>query len=273
MTASTREPDDRAAVTKRPSRRALIVGALGGLGAWAAGAVGRTSPVRAEGENIVVGGEYTTAQTVTRIRNQANGNGVFAAESASSGIAVLGMSESGAAVYGDSGSNYGVVGVSDSQSAVVGVSSAAGQPSLIGRSVGHSTGVLGFSGNFDPPPAPAKTGVFGYANQDNGSRGVWGRSGSGVGLYGQANSGLALQTSGRAKFSTSGVATIGAGNNRVTVTPGVNVTAGSFVLLTPKANLGGRDLWFTTNATQNKFTIRMSSPRSSGTKVAWLLLG
>jgi hypothetical protein len=273
MTASTPEPAVQAADSQRPSRRALIVGALGGLGAWAAAAVGRVSPVHAEGENVVVGGEYTTAQTVTRLRNQTNGNPVFVAESASSGIAVYGTSMSGVGVYGDSNSNYGVTGVSDIQSAIVGVSSATNQPSILGRSQAHSTGVQGHSGNFDPPLAPAKTGVFGYANQDSGSRGVWGRSGSGVGLYGQANSGVALQTAGRVKFSTSGVATIGAGNDRVTVTPGVNVTAGSFVLLTPKVNLGGRDLWFTTNATQNRFTIRMSSPRSSGTKVAWLLLG
>jgi hypothetical protein len=45
------------------------------------------------------------------------------------------------------------------------------------------------------------------------------------------------------------------------------------VLLSPKANLGGRDLWFTTNATANTFTIRMSSARTSSTPVAWLLLG
>lgn len=69
------------------------------------------------------------------------------------------------------------------------------------------------------------------------------------------------------------MATIGAGKKGVTVSPGVNVTPSSFVLLTPKTNLGGRNLWFTTNATANIITIRMSSARSSGTKVAWLLLG
>ena len=76
-----------------------------------------------------------------------------------------------------------------------------------------------------------------------------------------------------AKFATSGVATITAGSTSKVVTPGVNVTSASFVLLTPKANLGGRSLWFTTNATQDKFTIRLSSSRGTATKVAWLLLG
>jgi hypothetical protein len=69
------------------------------------------------------------------------------------------------------------------------------------------------------------------------------------------------------------VATITAGRTTKLVTPGVDVTAESFVLLTPKANIGSRALWFTIDATNNQFTIRMRSARSSGTKVAWLLLG
>ena len=67
--------------------------------------------------------------------------------------------------------------------------------------------------------------------------------------------------------------TIAVGKKAVTIAPGVNVTTGSFVLLTPMTNLGGRDLWFTRNAADDKFTIRMSSTRGSDTKVAWLLLG
>jgi hypothetical protein len=53
----------------------------------------------------------------------------------------------------------------------------------------------------------------------------------------------------------------------------INVTSSSFVLLTPKTNIGSRALWFTTDPAGNKFTIHMSSSRSSGTRVAWLLLG
>jgi len=71
----------------------------------------------------------------------------------------------------------------------------------------------------------------------------------------------------------SGVATIPAGSTGVTVSPNVNVTSGSFVLLTPKANIGSRGLWFTTNASADTFRIHMSSTRSANTKVAWLLLG
>jgi hypothetical protein len=69
------------------------------------------------------------------------------------------------------------------------------------------------------------------------------------------------------------VATLTAGSTSKTITPGVDITSSSFVLLTPKVNIGSRALWFTTDATNNRFTIHMSSSRPSGTAVAWLLLG
>jgi hypothetical protein len=190
--------------SKPRSRRAVLAGVLGGLGALVATAVGRTSPVRAGVDGDVVLGISQTATTRTAILNFQNNTTVFYAESAT-----------------DLGSGGGV-------------------------------GVEGRSGS---------------------GHGVNGASSSGVGLYGTATTGLALQTAGRAKFSTSGVATINAGNISVTITPGVNVTSRSFVLLTPKANIGTRALWFTTDATHNRATIHMSSSRSSATKVAWLLLG
>jgi hypothetical protein len=191
------------------SRRALLVGALGGLGAWAAGAVGHATPVRAEGEHIAIGREYVTATSRTRLRNQTNNAAVFMAESTSSGNALQGISLSG-------------------------------------------TGVAGLS--------VAATGIYGSSS-------------SGVGVQAASTTGIALRARGRVRFSTSGVATIPAGSSSKTVTPGVSVSRGSFVLLTPKVNIGSRGLWFTTNTRADRFTIHMSSPRrSSGTRVAWLLL-
>jgi hypothetical protein len=127
-------------------------------------------------------------------------------------------------------------------------------------------------------------GVYGLASTNAASRGVFGRTGSGQGVAGQAESGVglygtsatghALRTRGRIKVEkVSGVATITAGHTTKVITPGVNVTASSFVLLTPKVKLSGRDLWFTTSASANKFTIHISAARSSATKVAWMLLG
>ena len=63
------------------------------------------------------------------------------------------------------------------------------------------------------------------------------------------------------------------GATSVTVTPDVDVTSSSFVLLTAKANIGKRSVWFTTDTTNDRFTIRISSARAKPTLVAWLLLG
>jgi hypothetical protein len=70
----------------------------------------------------------------------------------------------------------------------------------------------------------------------------------------------------------SGVAIIAAARSSVTV-QSVDVVQASFVLLTPRTNLRGRDLWYTTDPEANAFTIHMSEPRSNPTPVGWLLLG
>jgi hypothetical protein len=219
--------------TKSPSRRALLAGALGGIGALAAQAIGRATPVRAaNGDAVTVGGSFsgTGATTITT-----TGAAAYYGISSNTGADAL----KGVATA-TSGSAYGVNGQSGSDGGI---------------------GVLGF--------AYAATGM---------AKGIWGESASpaGVGVYAanfSPGGGVALQAAGRTKLSTSGVATVTAGHATKVVTPGVNVTSSSFVLLTPKVKLSGRDLWFTTDASGNKFTIHMSSSRSSGTKVAWLLLG
>lgn len=171
-------------IAARPrTRRALLVGALGGIGAWAASAVGRASPARAEGETIVVGGEYTTATTLTSITNNANLNHVFQASSASSGIGVIGTSANNVGIYGNSTQGIGLWGDSN----------VSGQPAVIGRAAGNATGVLGFSGygNGGVPPVKANTGVYGLAEQGTGSKGVWGNSPKGHGIHGQSADGWA----------------------------------------------------------------------------------
>jgi hypothetical protein len=144
--------------------------------------------------------------------------------------------------------------------------------------IGHADAATGATyGAWGRSQSTSGVGVLGTAIAGSGATyGVagWSYSPSGVGIYASnLSTGVALQAAGRTKLSTSGVATVTAGSTSKTITPGVNVTASSFVLLTPKANIGGRAMWFTTDASGNKFTIRMSSSRSSGTKVAWLLLG
>jgi hypothetical protein len=272
----------------------MLIGALGGLGAWAASAVGRASPARAEGETIVVGGEYTTATSVTKLTNQTTGANVIEAVSTSAGAGVKGTSATSIGVWGASTEWTGVTGESVEAAGVAGVSTdgvgvrgfSANAQGVIG------IGSIGVEGTSDSQfgwgvggsnSVSGGIGVWGQAN-GAGSRGVWGNSNagqavrgqatSGTGVFGSATSGYAIQGSGRVRFGkVSGVATIQAGSTSRTVNPGVNVTTGSFVLLTPMANIGSRALWFTKNVTTNRITIRMSSSRSSATKVAWLLLG
>jgi hypothetical protein len=162
---------------------------------------------------------------------------------------LLAGSGTGIAIHGTSYSNNGVRGVSTAGNGI--------------RVSEFQVGVYGEGTN---------AGVSGHASSGNG---VYGSSQSGNAVFAQTfnSAAIALRSQGRVSFDRSGVATIAAGSTSKTVTPTYGVPAGSFVLLTPKTNLGGRDLWFTTDATANTFTIRVSRPRSSGIKVAWLLLG
>jgi hypothetical protein len=105
------------------------------------------------------------------------------------------------------------------------------------------------------------------------SVGVIGVCDAGIGVLGFSSSGHALKTHGRLSLSTSGVAIIPAGSISKKLHPSVAVTVGSFVLLTPMANLGGRDLWFTKNVRANTISVHISARRTSATKVSWLLLG
>jgi hypothetical protein len=97
-------------------------------------------------------------------------------------------------------------------------------------------------------------------------------SNDGVAVFAAAGfDGYAFRSESRMQVWSSGVATIPATKTTVTLNPLTMVSSLSFVLLTPMANLGGRSLWFTLDSVTNRLTIRMSSKRTSPTKVAWLM--
>jgi hypothetical protein len=83
--------------SKARSRRALLAGALGGIGAWAASAIGKSSPVRAGVDGDVVLGTGHTATLVTSITNNSTSSTVFAV-----------FSTSGVGLWGSSSSDKGV---------------------------------------------------------------------------------------------------------------------------------------------------------------------
>jgi len=181
--------------TTSPSRRALLAGALGGIGALAASAIGRASPVRgADGQAVAVGGEYA-ASSATGFTTTTS-TALYG--TSSTGIGVNGNSDSLVGVSGHSDSDAGVFGHSTMDVGVYGRSLSNTQPALLGQSVNNSTGVLGVSSNdVAPPAAKAKTGVYGYAAQDNFSRGVIGESPAGIGVYGISSTGYGGYFGGR----------------------------------------------------------------------------
>jgi hypothetical protein len=324
----------------------VLVGAVGGLTAWAAVAIGRTTPARALDPNDVVLGQVNTASATTTIRNPnttdvaltgagATAGGVSGTSIESYGVAgrskegygVTGFSESRAGVFGEGDATPGVRGTSDSgfgvdafslkgtavhahtphgkaavwaeidnrsgsYPAVLGASSSSGpgvagawsndvEPARPGLPVPKETGVYGVASGLEGSPLPGGTGVHGFAPE---GRGVFGRSTTGQGVRGasvsgtagafESTAGYALSTAGRVRFTkVSGVAALAAGTSSKTVTPGVDLTTASFVLLTPRGNLGGRGLWYTVDHSANRFTIRVSSPVTTSVGIGWLVLG
>jgi hypothetical protein len=193
--------------TRSPSRRALLAGALGGLGALVASAIGRASPARAGVDGDVILGFSNIETGTTAITNSTNGLPAFEAEGTAGGTGVHGISNSNKGVWGESNSSYGVLGGSTSSYGVYGSNASGSKAAIVGNSVYDSTGVLGFSGGVTPPASKEKTGVYGYAVQDAASKGVWGDSTSGTGVNGVSTSGTGVNgvsTSGSGVYGTSG---------------------------------------------------------------------
>lgn len=193
------------------SRRTLLVGAMGAVGATVLGALGRAAPVHAESETMKVGGEYSDATSRTYLKNSANDADVFVATTTGSGKGVWGKSSDGPGVYAEST---------------------------------HSTG-LQVSGD---------VAIEASAHSD---------------------SGFALQAKiGRVRFdSISGEVTIPAGLPGVTLNLLTHVANSAFVLLSPRGNLGGRWVWYTTDSNLDVIYIRISSTRTVDTRVGYLLVG
>ena len=191
------------------SRRSLLAGIAGAAAGLVASALPRGARVQAaNGDPVLVGGTHTGTAT-TSIENTAAGINVAMRGISDSGVGLLGLSDTHVGVEGFSTSGAGVAGHSDTDAGVTGFGPLgvwatggiygvhAGSDNVGVLGYGHgldgSTGVLGFSAPLDttPPSAKARTGVFGYAAQDAGSTGVWGKSPAGHGLHGESAIGWA----------------------------------------------------------------------------------
>jgi hypothetical protein len=308
------------------SRRSLLAAVLGALAAVVAQAVGRPIPARADNGDPVTAGQETTATGTTTV-NTTSGYGLYGISSGTGqaaglvghatgdAVGVIGRSGSGgvvsaaahtgvqgysdvdadsAGVYGSSPLGAGVVADSVSGVGLQGTTQSSTNPGIRGRSLGDSTGVFGYSGLIPPPPAQAKTGVYGYAVQDVLARGVTGRSAagrgvnglatSGRGVHGQATSGIggyftttsgtALQATGPVRFSSSGLATITLGSRNVTIFPGIDLTAGSKILAMLQTDPGGTTTVqrVAVDSVADSFTIYLTANAVRNVKVSWFVI-
>jgi hypothetical protein len=135
---------------------------------------------------------------------------------------------------------------------------------LTGESLGAGTGVLGAS--------DTGIGVLGFSS----GTAVSGLSNLGTALEGSSDRGFGLRTRGRVRFQrSSGIANISAGNRRVTVSPGFNITRATKVLATITAgNPGGTTTVqrVTKNRTADTFTIHLTANAANGVRVAWFVI-
>jgi hypothetical protein len=106
----------------RHSRRALLAGALGGVAAATAAALGRVAPVTGAHEGPVLLGEQNQSTSVTRITRTSSGPALVA-DGSGPGVGCSGTTRSGIALYGVADSGQGVVGSSETGTGVEAVSS------------------------------------------------------------------------------------------------------------------------------------------------------
>jgi hypothetical protein len=174
MTASF-QPESKSA-----SRRALLAGALGGIGAWAACAIGRVAPAEAAaGDPIRMGRLNKAGGTSTELQTKTSqaafkavqlGGGAALRGEATSGRGVMGVAgPDGTGVYAYSPDHYGVF--ARTADAGVGVFGTAGISDPSGRGVMGSsevgTGVWG--------ETVSGTAVKGRIISEGGGYGVWGQ--------------------------------------------------------------------------------------------------
>jgi hypothetical protein len=180
------------------SRRAILAATLGALAGTVLARLGGPESARATNGGAIILGNSPSAPLDGSGINEASGTtgiytttGIGFVGTSPFGIGVFGNSSSNVGVYGNSDSNVGVYGNASSSIGVYGQNSATDLAAVAGRSFGNSTGVQGYSGTGAIPAPKAKTGVFGYAGQDNNSRGVYGESPAGHGVHGKSSSGWA----------------------------------------------------------------------------------
>jgi hypothetical protein len=190
MTTRVDKSSVQSASAKLQSRRALLTGALAGIGAWAASVLGRATPVVATNGQPILQGADNSGSTDTLVRSSATTAFQGLADATSGtmyGVRGRNSSTAGAGVYGvagaTSGNSRGVLGATSS-------SSGSGV-----RGEGPGRGVEGIS----------TSGIGVYARSVS-STGVYGQSDTYFGVYGDSAYGTALLGYGHASDKAATIA-------------------------------------------------------------------
>jgi hypothetical protein len=279
-----------AGARERPVSRRRLLGRLARAGTLGAGAAVLGGAVMAEPAlagtdgDVVLGADGQMTAGTTGVVTSAV-NGLHGQSSAQNGRGVYGYGNVG--VFGGGALN-GVEGhtSNDIASGVYGQNDGAGYGAA-GRA-NNGTGVLGdtHGGVGVRGIATSGTGIFGHSDSATGiygeasgttstTYGVHGHSVSagGAAVLAENLGGTGLQVMGKARFSSSGRATIAAGDRSVTLV-NKHLTKESFVLATLQKNVAG-DVWIKAavpDATAHSLTIFLNAPAPSVMPVAWFVL-
>ena len=283
------------------TRRQLMAGGAGALGAVAVVSLVRAAPAAASNGQAIIMGQRNQSTSNTFI-NDSSGDTTFSALATSSGTALEGDAVDGTGVSGSSSAGIGVSGVSGS--------SAANASAVHGEITNTSPGSFSAAvrGQND---GTGGTGIGVYGSQAGSGWGVYGTSVSGIGVnasggsgigvagsgatgvfavgttavHGIANSsagmgvlaentagGQALKVNGVAAFSRSGMATVLTGHSAVSMS--LPLSSASFVLATIQGNVAGLNVQGVTIVTGSpgSFTIHLNKTVAAKTKVAWFVV-
>jgi hypothetical protein len=241
-------------------RNLLKKGAAGALGAAAATAITASPASAADGDAIILGRE-NFASSPTVIKQQPDvgeslsfGGGFLSAES----VEGLGSLNLGGGFLRAEKAFLGPV---------ISASIPLGGPAISADAQGTGVVASGYHG----------AGVWAESNDGPGVRG---RSVIGTGVVAEAGplvqqgEGAAFEAIGPVKFSTSGLADVSASTDRVTVDPGVPITAQSKVLAMLQGNSGNKAMveHVEPNPVASTFQVVLTRASARPVQIAWFLI-
>jgi hypothetical protein len=240
-------------------RNLLKKGAAGALGATAATAITATPASAADGDPLILG-QNNVASSPTRITSsEPPGDHLDFGGGFLSAVSIEGL---GSLALGG-----GFLSVFRAEGGCISATSELGGLAISGDSQGAGVKGSGYHG-------------FGVLGDSNDGTGILGRSFIGTGVRAEAGplvqqgEGAAFEAVGPVKFSTSGLADVAASSDRVTVDPGVPITAQSKVLAMLHGNSGNKAMveHAELNSVGDTFQVVLTKVPARPVQIAWFLI-